>query len=168
MVRGGGDVGKWGRQEKRCETDSKKRKAGGNDRMTKPNKPQPAASFHVSTNLFWVLLHSADKHCGRHLQRQYYGRNCDEEQRNLLAFSSVSDSLRHNNCCCYPISLAKTLALHSCCEKWVFFSVLMDWGHFCLISTIQQKKSKKLIRVGFLWLLTSSQASFWGSFSSVC
>lgn len=46
-------------------------------RMTNTNKYQPPASFHVSTNLFWLLLHFTNKHRRRHLQLQYYGWNLD-------------------------------------------------------------------------------------------
>lgn len=62
-----------------------------------------------------------------------------QEQRNPLAFPSVSVFLRHNNCCCYPSSLVKTLMVYSWCEKCVFLSLLMDVGHFCFTSTIQNK-----------------------------
>lgn len=36
-----------------------------------------------------------------------------QEWWNPSAFPSVSVSLRHNNCCCYPISLVKTLMVYS-------------------------------------------------------
>lgn len=49
-------------------------------RMTNTNKYQPLASFHMSTNLFSLLLHFTNKHCRRHLQPQYYGWNLDKSR----------------------------------------------------------------------------------------
>lgn len=81
------------------------------DRMTNTNKYQPLASFHMSASLFSLLLHFTCKHCGRRLQSQYYGRDLDKS-RDLQAFPSVSVHLKHNNCCCYPLSLVIKKTTH--------------------------------------------------------
>lgn len=78
-----------------------------------------------------------------------------QECRNPSAFPSVSVSLRHNNCCCYPISLVKTLIVYSYCEKCVFLSLLMDSGHFCFTSTIQNKTTRSGLEWSCIWLLTN-------------
>lgn len=85
-----------------------------------------------------------------------------QEQRSLLAFPSVSVSLRHNNCCCYPLSLVKNKknpkkTLHSRCEKCVFLSLLIDSGHFGFTSTIQNKTSSSGLGSSCLWLLSREQ-----------
>lgn len=90
---------KWGRVEKgetqRGQRWRQKRQAPcETGRMTNTNKYHPLASFHVSTNLFWLLLHFADKHCGRHVQLQYYGWNLDKNRDlpwHILEYQSSLD-----------------------------------------------------------------------------
>ena len=76
-----------GRGEMRGTRKGWEKWAGDNDRMTNTIKHQPRASFHVSTNLFWLLLHFADKHCGRDLQRQYYGWSLEQKISTGIFFS---------------------------------------------------------------------------------
>lgn len=85
----------WQQESRLREEEIRKRQAmWQRGRMTNTNKYQPLASFHVSTNLFWLLLHFADKHCRRHPQLQYYGWNLNksgEIPRHFLRYQSPLD-----------------------------------------------------------------------------
>lgn len=60
-------------------------------RLVNTNKHQPLASFHVSINLFWLLLHFVWQTLGETSAAAILGTKTRRELRNPLAFSSVSD-----------------------------------------------------------------------------